>query len=57
MKPDSRIGDVGDIGVAYVDERHLARLEFQARELTFLPRQKRRSILAKYAPEIEGIYG
>lgn len=46
MKPDSRIGDVGDIGVAYVDARHLARLEFQARELTFLPRQKRRSILA-----------
>ena len=38
--------EVGDVGVAYVDAQHLARLEFPARELTFLPRQKHRSILA-----------
>lgn len=35
-----------DIGRVYVDVSHLARLEFQARDLTFLPRQKHRSILA-----------
>lgn len=35
-----------DIGVAYVDVAWLTRLEFIARDLTFLPRQKRRSILA-----------
>lgn len=35
-----------DIGTAYVDAAHLARLEFSARGLSFLPRQKRRSILA-----------
>lgn len=35
-----------DIGFAYVDTAYLARYEFLARGLTFLPRQKRRSILA-----------
>jgi uncharacterized protein (DUF58 family) len=38
--------DRTDIGAAYVDAQHLARLEFAARNLTFLPRQKHRSILA-----------
>jgi len=35
-----------DIGYAYVDAAHLARYEFLVRGLTFLPRQKRRSILS-----------
>lgn len=38
--------DAPDIGIAYVDAAHLVRLEFAARGLSFLPRQKRRSILA-----------
>lgn len=46
MKPSSGVPENDDIGVAYVDAHHLARLEFAARDLTFLPRQKHRSILA-----------
>ena len=38
--------DAADIGRVYVDVPHLMRLELLARDLTFLPRQKRRSILA-----------
>ncbi|MBB6095200.1 uncharacterized protein (DUF58 family) [Povalibacter uvarum] len=38
--------DAADIGIAYVDVQHLMRLELLARDLTFLPRQKHRSILA-----------
>lgn len=39
-------GDPSDIGLAYVDTAYLTRMEFSARDLTFLPRQKHRSILA-----------
>src|SRR5437868_13596344 len=35
-----------DIGIAYVDAAHLARLEFPSHGLSFLPRQKHRSVLA-----------
>ena len=35
-----------DLGSVYVDVGHLARFEFTARDLSFLPRQKHRSVLA-----------